>query len=104
MREVAVGDGLDGVRYIPDQHTGVGALVLAGSSGRVDAGRAQVIASQGVLSESIRWFGGPGQHDGPWDIAIELFINRVASLRAECVQRPRADDGRVAGCWRRGEH
>lgn len=83
MREVPL-PGADGLRCIPRDHVGVGALVLAGSSGRVDAGRARLLGAHGALTESLRWFGGPGQHDGPWEIAVELFLDRVAGLAAEC--------------------
>ena len=71
----------EGVRYVPDVASGVGALVLAGSSGRVDTARAQLLAQHGVLAESMRWFGGEGQHDGPWEIPLELFFDRVNDLR-----------------------
>lgn len=84
MRETGVGSDLEGVRCIPDQHSGVGALVLAGSSGRVDVQRARVLGGAGALSESFRWFGGPGQNPGPWEIAVELFCTRVQVLRREC--------------------
>lgn len=79
----ALSDG-DRVRYVPDMASGVGALVLAGSSGRIDTARAHLLAEHGVLAESIRWFGGRGQHDGPWEIPLELFLNRVSALRREC--------------------
>lgn len=83
VREAVLSD-VEGVRYVPDEHTGVGALVLAGSSGRVDAARARVLAMHGSLAESVRWFGGDGQHEGPWEIPLELFIDRVADLRQDC--------------------
>ena len=72
------------VRWAPDQPTGVGALVLAGSSGRLDSARAELLARHGVLAESVRWFGGPGQHDGPWEIPLELFLGRVEKLARDC--------------------
>ena len=72
--------GVPGVRWMPEDPTGVGALVLAGSSGRVDSERAELFARHGALAESIQWFGGPGQHEGPWEIPIELFLGRVAEL------------------------
>ena len=75
---------MEGVRCLPEEHRGVGALVLAGSSGRVDTDRARVLGAHGVLAESIRWFGGDGQHDGPWEIPVELFLDRVAMLRKVC--------------------
>ncbi|WGY04681.1 acyl-CoA thioester hydrolase/BAAT C-terminal domain-containing protein [Nocardioides sp. QY071] len=73
-----------GVRWEPDDPVGVGALVLGGSSGRVDEQRARLLAEQGVLAESIQWFGGPEQHDGPWEIPLETFAARAESLAAEC--------------------
>ena len=75
---------VEGVRSTPDTPTAVGALVLAGSSGRLDSTRAGLLASQGVLAESIRWFGGAGQHDTPWEIPLELFLGRVEDLAKDC--------------------
>ena len=66
-------------RY-PRPLCGTGALVLAGSSGRVDSARAELLARHGVIAEAIRWFGGPGQNEGPWDIPLELFLDRVSDL------------------------
>lgn len=74
----------EGVRYLPDRPNGTGVLVLAGSSGRVDADRARLLAEQGALAESVRWFGGPGQNPGPWEIPLELFLDRLDALGAEC--------------------
>lgn len=73
----------EGVRFLPERPTGVGVLVLAGSSGRVDTARARLLAQQGALAESVRWFGGPGQNPGPWDIPVELFLDRIDSLAAD---------------------
>jgi dienelactone hydrolase len=73
-----------GVRWLPGHPSGVGALVLAGSSGRVDEPRARLLAQQGALTESIQWFGGPGQPAGPWEVPLETFHERVAALAAEC--------------------
>lgn len=72
--------GIEGVRWIPDSPSGVAVLVLAGSSGRVDSARAELLARHGAIAESIRWFGGPGQNTGPWDIRLEPFLERVADL------------------------
>lgn len=83
MIEVQLADP-EGVRFVPAAHTGVGVLVLAGSSGRVDHGRARLLAGQGAMAESIRWFGGPGEQPGPWEVPIELFLDRIAELRREC--------------------
>ena len=75
---------VEGVRWFPETPNGVGALVLAGSSGRVDSTRAELLARYGVVAESIRWFGGAGQHDGPWEIPLELFLGRVEDLAMDC--------------------
>ena len=84
MRRTDLTNDVEGVRYEPEIHRGVGALVLAGSSGRVDADRARVLAEAGVLAESVKWFGGEGQNPGPWEIALELFLGRVENLRRHC--------------------
>lgn len=83
MEQTALTD-VPGVRWVPKDPSGVGALVLAGSSGRVDSDRAHLLARHGALAESVQWFGGDGQHDGPWEIPLELFLGRVARLADEC--------------------
>ena len=83
MRRIDL-SGVEGERWVPETLSGVGALVLAGSSGRIDSARAELLARQGVIAESIRWFGGPGQHVGPWEIPLELFIGRIAELKRDC--------------------
>jgi hypothetical protein len=72
-----------GVRFVPDVRSGDGVLVLAGSSGRIDADRAARFAEIGFVAESIRWFGGPGQHSGPWEIPLDTFADRIDGLRAD---------------------
>lgn len=83
MRKVELST-VEGVRWLPDVPNDVGALVLAGSSGRVDEARTELLAAHGVMAESIRWFGGAQQHDGPWEIPLELFFDRVDGLAQEC--------------------
>lgn len=83
VRKVPLSEA-EGVRYVPDVHSGVGVLVLSGSSGRVESGRARLFADEGAMAESIRWFGGPGQSDGPWEVGLELFLDRVDDLRRDC--------------------
>lgn len=77
-------DSPAGVRYVPAEPCGTGVLVLGGSSGRVDGYRARLLAAHGALAESIRWFGGPGQSPGPWEVPLELFESRVEVLRRDC--------------------
>ncbi|WP_028655207.1 acyl-CoA thioester hydrolase/BAAT C-terminal domain-containing protein [Nocardioides sp. J54] len=81
MRAEQLAD-VEGVRWVPDHPTGTAVLVLAGSSGRVDSSRAELLARHGVVAESVRWFGGPGQNEGPWDVPLELFLDRVTGLSA----------------------
>lgn len=74
----------EGIRWEPDDATGDGVLVLAGSSGRVDGQRAKLICGLGCIAESIRWFGGVGQHARPWEIPLETFFARIDALKREC--------------------
>lgn len=83
MKQVPLA-GVNGVRYLPDHANGVGALVVAGSSGRVDSARAALLGAHGVMAESIQWFGGEGQNSGPWEIPIEAFARRVTDLAKDC--------------------
>lgn len=83
MKQVALDDP-DGVRWIPREHSGVGVLALAGSSGRIEGDRSRLFAELGCVAESIRWFGGPGQHDRPWEIPLEIFFDRIKALKSEC--------------------
>ncbi|SDC73236.1 acyl-CoA thioester hydrolase/BAAT C-terminal domain-containing protein [Nocardioides lianchengensis] len=62
---------------------GTAVLLLAGSSGRVDEGRARVLAAAGATVWAIRWFGGPGQQPAPYDVPLELFAEALDRLRSE---------------------
>jgi acetyl esterase/lipase len=64
----------------PERPNGVGVLLLAGSSGRVDSQRAEVLRARGATVLAIRWFGGPGQQPGPFEVPIELFIDALDQL------------------------
>src|SRR3954469_22450021 len=48
----------EGLLVIPEGEARCAVLVLAGSSGRVDADRARLLARHGAVAMSIRWFGG----------------------------------------------
>jgi len=63
-------------------HTGV--LVLAGSSGRTDAGRADLLAASGATALAIRWFGGINQPPVPREIRLETFVEALDLLAKEC--------------------
>lgn len=61
-----------------------GALVLAGSSGRLDVGRAEFLAGAGVTALALRWFGGPGQPPVPCEVPLETFTDAVDLMAREC--------------------
>ncbi|WP_069758726.1 acyl-CoA thioester hydrolase/BAAT C-terminal domain-containing protein [Streptomyces sp. LUP47B] len=77
----------EGVLLEPAAGSCAGVLVLAGSSGRVDRRRAQLLAQQGLVALAIRWFGGPGQAAGICEIPLETFIAGVDLLRSRGVER-----------------
>lgn len=94
-----------------DRSTGV--LLLAGSSGRIDEGRARVLAGLGTTVLALRWFGGPGQQPAPYEVPLELFaggLDRLGregcdrlvvvgtSFGAEAALLTAAYDDRVAAC------
>ncbi|RIX28820.1 acyl-CoA thioesterase [Amnibacterium setariae] len=77
--------------------SGVGVLLLAGSSGRVDVPRARLLQRHGATVLAVRWFGGPGQQPGPHEVPLELFLGALDVLR------PEADDLAVVGTSFGGE-
>lgn len=75
---------LIGVELVrPADPCGTGVLVLADSSGRVDRGRAALLAHHGALAAPMQWFGGPGMQPGPWEVPIETFIEALDILAPE---------------------
>ncbi|MEU3465642.1 acyl-CoA thioester hydrolase/BAAT C-terminal domain-containing protein [Streptomyces sp. NPDC006733] len=71
----------------PTAGNGTGAVVLAGSSGRVDRQRARLLAEQGFLALAIRWFGGPGQPAGICEVPLETFVAAVDLLKTRGAER-----------------
>lgn len=76
---------------LPEQHlaaataaNGTGALVLSGSSGRVEVERADLLARQGVHALTYRWFGAEGQPPGICEYPLELFNPALDLLAAMC--------------------
>ena len=63
---------------------GTGVLVLAGSSGRLDVERAEMLASRGVTALALRWFGGDDQPVVPCEIPLETFTEAIDMLVGEC--------------------
>src|SRR5688500_4755847 len=68
----------------PRDGAGTRVLVLAGSSGRLDVGRADVLASAGATALALRWFGGVGQPAVPCEVPLETFTQALDLLTAEC--------------------
>ncbi|MCW2548776.1 MAG: hypothetical protein JWN96_3236 [Mycobacterium sp.] len=60
--------------------SGTAALVVSGSSGALEVERSRLLAQHGVLALSIRWFGGPGQQPGPYEVPIETFTSALDRL------------------------
>jgi dienelactone hydrolase len=59
-------------------------LIVAGSSGRLDVGRADMLASRGVTALALRWFGGEAQPAVACEIPLETFTEAVDILAREC--------------------
>ncbi|KQV01618.1 acyl-CoA thioesterase [Mesorhizobium sp. Root102] len=55
-------------------HATTGVVVLGGSSGRVDVGRARLFANEGSSALAVQWFGGEGQAPGICEIPLETFF------------------------------
>lgn len=68
----------------PERSNGAGALVVAGSSGRLETGRADMLASRGVTALCLRWFGGEGQPMVPCEIPLETFTEAIDMLAGAC--------------------
>lgn len=67
-----------------DVVNGTGVLVLAGSSGRVDTARVDMLRSRGVTALGLRWFGGAGLPGVPLELPLEYFTLAVDLLAREC--------------------
>jgi acetyl esterase/lipase len=78
--EVVLSRALQGSLLSPAGDNGVGVLVLAGSSGRVDVARAKLFAALGCVSLAPRWFGGVGQVPGICEIPLETFSAAIGKL------------------------
>jgi len=78
---------VQGVLLRPKRASGLGVLVLSGSSGRVEVDRARLFAERGAVALAQRWWGGPGQAPGINRIPIEVFLAGVDRLKAEGCER-----------------
>lgn len=61
-----------------------GVLVLAGSSGRVDTGRVDLLADHGATALGLRWFGGATGPSVPRRVPLERFTDAIDVLAARC--------------------
>jgi uncharacterized protein len=66
---------------LPDAPTAA-VLVLSGSSGRLDVGRARLLAEHGAVALAWRWFGGPGQPSDISEVPLESFSPAVDLLQS----------------------
>lgn len=78
---------VQGALLRPEKATGLGVLVLTGSSGRVDVDRARRFAERGAVALAQRWWGGEGQAPGINLIPLEVFMRGVDRLKAEGCSR-----------------
>jgi dienelactone hydrolase len=86
-RSERLGDGLQGMIVGAGESRGVGVLVLAGSSGRVDVDRARALARYGAVALALRWFGGSGQSPGICEVPLESFTAGIDRLVEEGASR-----------------
>lgn len=61
---------------------GTAVLLLAGSSGRIERERADLLAVHGARVRAVRWFGGAGQRPAPHEVPLELFVEQIEELRS----------------------
>lgn len=61
-----------------------GVVLLAGSSGRIDHARAELLRQTGATVEPVQWFGGPGQPPVPRLVPLETVTTAVDRLAEVC--------------------
>ena len=71
---------LQGTLLTPEDRTGLGVVVLHGSSGRPDVTRTRLFAAKGAVALAMRWFGGEGQSPTIHQIPLETFIRATDKL------------------------
>jgi uncharacterized protein len=87
MRDEPLRDGLQGTAVGGLRESGVGVLILSGSSGRVDVDRARLLARCGALAVALRWFGGERQPSGICEVPLETFGSAVDWLEDKGARR-----------------
>lgn len=58
-------------------------VVLSGSSGRLEAPRARLLAAHGVTARAHLWFGAPGQPTEPVEVPLEATAAVLRPLRTD---------------------
>lgn len=85
IREVSLAGDPQGTLLMPERRSGLGVIVLSGSSGRVDVTRAQLFAARGAIALALRWFGGDGQVSTISEVPLETFTAATERLvKAGC--------------------
>jgi uncharacterized protein len=80
IRETELAGGLQGTLLTPERTTGLGVVVLGGSSGKVDVARARLFAVKGAIALALRWFGGDGQPPAIYGVPLETFRSATDRL------------------------
>jgi uncharacterized protein len=80
IRETELTGNLQGTLLTPEPRSGLGVVVLSGSSGRVDVGRASLFAATGAVGLALRWFGGAGQTPSICTVPLETFTPATDKL------------------------
>ena len=80
LHETTLSGKIQGTLLTSERPGGLGVIVAAGSSGRVDVDRARLFASQGAVALALRWFGGNDQPPGICEVPLETFTAAVDEL------------------------
>lgn len=73
---------VQGVLLTPAAPSGLGVLVLGGSSGKIDVPRAALFASRGAHAIALQWFAGKDQIPGVCEVPLESFTPAIDRLQA----------------------
>jgi dienelactone hydrolase len=87
VHELEVDEPAPGLLVRPDEPTGVGVLLMAGSSGRIDDQTARFLGRHGAHVLALRYFGGPRQLPGICELPLETFAAGLDRLEQEPVER-----------------
>lgn len=80
VREETLTGDIQGKLLTPERTTGLGVVVVTGSSGRVDVARASLFAASCAVSLAPRWFGGDGLSPAIHEVPLEVFVRATDRL------------------------